>query len=500
MEHSKCKILAYDIGTGSTKAALVDLQGTLYGTACHDYGIQTPTIGYAEQVPADYWNAVRESTHHLLTHVVTDPGEIVAMVFTAQSMGIIPVDKNGTVLNSNITWVDGRAQAQADRLNQVIGSEIFDGKFVLPKLMWLKEEKPDVYERTYRFLGVNGYLCHRATGKMVAELSNAASYAVDPRTNDWRYELFDAAGIDREKLPEIIGATSKVGTLTKEAARELGLSASVCVYGGCDDVQSAAIGSGAMNDGDAHIYLGSSAWICNCSTDSYETQYGICTTKSADPRLNLVTGVNQSFGMTLDWAIDTLYSNEKKDHPDIFAYLDETVEKVPPGSEGLLATPWLFGETTPFSSETMRAAFINLTSRHTRAHMFHAVCEGLCYNLKWTLELYQSKLGISPERFRVIGGAARDQRFMQMLANILGKELYVPDSARYSGVIGAATCAAVGLGVYESLQDVAGIVRIDRSYLPDHQVKREHDVMYEAFKEVYPALGAVYERLNGGRL
>lgn len=500
MDNSKYKILAYDIGTGSTKAALVNFEGVMYGTASYSYDIQTPSIGYVEQAPADYWNAIVETTRTLLAETSINADEIAAMVFTTQSMGIIPVDKSGVALHANITWVDGRAQAQADRLNRLIGSDIFNGKFAIPKLMWLKEKKPEIYERTYRFLGVNGYLCYLATGKMVAELSSATSYAVDMKSNDWKYEVFAAAGIERDKLPDIISSTDKVGVLTKKAAEELGLSTSVAVYGGCDDVQSAAVGAGAMNDKDAHIYLGSSSWVCACDVNDYEFVCNITTIKSADPRLNLVTGVNQSSGMTLDWAVDTLYGNEKKERPDIFAYLNEAIKDIPPGSEGLLATPWLFGELTPFSSETTRAAFINLTSRHTKAHMFHAICEGLGYNLKWTLELFRDNFGIAPERFQVIGGATMDQRFMQMLSDILGKELCVPDSARYAGVIGAAACAAVGMGICNSLQDVSSMVRLYRTYRPNKNRQGKYDALYEIFKAVYPALETIYQRLNGDRL
>ena len=260
-------ILAHDIGTSSDKAVLVRTDGTIAATFTVPYPTYYPHPSWVEQVPADYWNAVCESTKGIISENNIDPAEIIGVVFSTQSMGLIPVDKDGKELYNNITWVDGRAESQAQRIMKRLGGKrLFTllsgtpimGKDVVSKIIWVKEKLPEVYKNTKYFLDVNGYLKYKCTGEMVAELSGASSYGLDLKKKTW-LSVLSLTGIDMKKLPPLVKSTDLIGKgITAKAAEERGLKEGTPVLGGCDDVQSACVGSGKTGNNDVHIYLGTS--------------------------------------------------------------------------------------------------------------------------------------------------------------------------------------------------------------------------------------------------
>jgi xylulokinase len=263
-------VIAHDVGTSSNKAVLIDVDGNILESATVEYGFQYPNPGWVEQSPADYWQAIVNSTKKVMAHSSIKTSEILGIVYTTQAMGIIPIGSDNNILMNNITWVDGRAEKQAKKLmNRFAGKAAFKsfvgieitGKDVIPKLMWLKEERSDLFNRTEKVLDVNGYLKFKSTGKIVAEWSGACSYAFNLKKKDWERIFFKIAGVGTDKLPDLARSIDIVGGLTREAAREMDLDEGTPVYGGCDDTQSAAIGTGAIGEGQAHIYLGTSAWV-----------------------------------------------------------------------------------------------------------------------------------------------------------------------------------------------------------------------------------------------
>ena len=260
--------LAYDVGTSSVKSILVDEKGTICASAIEEYPLFMPNPGWVEQEPEDYWQAICKATKRLVADAAIDTQLIKGIVFTTQAMGIIPVDADGKVLYKNITWVDGRAEEQARKVMRRIGGKFvfkliagieITGKDVVPKLMWLKENEKDIFNRTNKFLDVNGFLKYKCTGKMVAEWSGACSYAFDVKKKDWERIFFQLAGVGTDKLPDLVRSIDMVGPLTQQASEQMGLPQGVPVFGGCDDTQSAAVGTTALGEGEAHIYTGTSA-------------------------------------------------------------------------------------------------------------------------------------------------------------------------------------------------------------------------------------------------
>ncbi len=501
-------IISHDMGTSSVKAVLVDYEGNLIGSSSSPYKTYYPNPAWVEQDPAEYWQGVCEATTSLIKKTKVNKNDIKGMVFATQAMGIIPVDAEGNTLYNNISWVDGRAGKQAQSIMRKLGGKrIFSllsgtpimGKDVIAKLIWLKEERPEIYNSTKYFLDVNGFLKYKCTGKMVAELSGASSYGMDLKKKEF-LSVLGLTGLDTKKLPPLVKSTDNVGGLTAKAAEELGLYEGMPVFGGCDDVQSACIGSGMTENGDIHIYLGTSAWVCASSNDETKFKNGAAAIQSADPKMNLVVGITEAAGSNIQWIIEQFFSKEVKEMGEgIYQYMYKQIENIPAGSDHLICTPWMLGERCPVSTTTTRATLFNINPEHTREHFMKAVYEGIAYNLRWILENFKKDYGLTCDRLRIIGGGAQNDSWMQIVADITGVEFGVVENARSAGALGGAITALIGLGVLKDFSDAKRFVKIKKVYKPDEKNKKIYGDLFRSYKDVYYGLKKAYKRANSGR-
>jgi xylulokinase len=503
-------VIAHDVGTSSIKTALVSNTGEVKAHATTPYPLTYPHPGWVEQDPEDYWKGSVINTRKIMESSGIPPEKIVGIVFSTQAMGIIPIDNSGKILKQNITWVDGRAEKQAQWLmrlaggktifKKIIGVEI-TGKDVIPKLRWLKQHEPELYEKTYKFLDVNGYLKFRATGKIVAEWTGASSYSFDLKKKDWDRIIFKVASVDVNKLPDLVKSTDVVGPLTKEAASELGLPENLPVFGGCDDTQSAAIGSGANGEGKAHIYLGTSAWAGISTKKFLKHKAGAVCIQSADPEMNFLVGITESAGSNLEWIIEKFYRYEKNDPnvSNIYDFINDETKGVPPGSDHLIFTPWLLGERCPVSTTTTRGTVFNLGLEHTRGHLVNALLEGVAYNLRWIFDNFKRDFGFAPENIRAIGGGSANDRWMQGVADITGKTVETVEEPTMAGAIGAAVIAFVSLGEIPGFQSAGNLVRVKKVFQPKKENEEIYDKLFEDYKNVYKSLKKTYIKANKRR-
>lgn len=501
-------ILAHDIGTSSDKAVLVRFDGSIRATASEPYPTHYPNPAWVEQDPADYWEAVCKTSCRVLHDNDISPESVAAVVFSTQAQGVIPVAEDGTALYPNITWVDGRAEKQAQRIMKRIGGKrLFTllagtpimGKDCIAKIAWLKEERPAVYQNAYRILDVNGYLKLRCTGRMVAELSGASGYGFDLKKKTW-LSVLPLAGIDMQKLPPLVKSTDVVGGLTDQAARETGLLAGTPVFGGCDDVQAAALGAGQTEEGDVHVYLGTSAWVAAATRTGDSFQHGAAAIQSADPQMNLIAGITESAGANIEWIRDQFFRQEKEKYgAGVFNYMDEVIATVPPGSDGLICTPWMLGERCPVSSTTTRATLFNISLVHTREHLMRAVYEGIAYNIRWILQNFCRDYGIACDDIRIIGGGALDKGWMQILSDVTGRSIHVVENPRNAGAVGAAVVALIGLGELPDFAAAKRFVRVSTVFVPNEENRAVYDVLFMQYRQLYHALSGVYTEANGKR-
>ena len=501
-------ILAHDIGTSSDKAVLVRFDGSIRATASAPYPTHYPNPAWVEQDPADYWNAVCETSRRVLSDNDLSPECVAAIVFSTQAQGVIPVSEDGTVLYPNITWVDGRAEKQAQGIMRKIGGKrLFTllagtpimGKDCIAKIIWLKEERPEIYQNAHRILDVNGYLKFRCTGKMVTELSGASGYGFDLKKKTWM-SVLPLAGIDMNKLPPLVKSTDNVGGLTAIAARETGLLEGMPVFGGCDDVQAAAVGAGQQSDGDVHVYLGTSAWVAAATKTGDSFKHGAAAIQSADPGMNLIAGITESAGANIEWIRDQFFRHEKETYGSgVFNFMDEVIAGVPAGSDGLICTPWMLGERCPVSSTTTRATLFNISMVHTREHLMRAVYEGIAYNIRWILQNLCKDYGIACDDIRIIGGGALDKGWMQILSDVTGRKISIVENPRNAGAVGAAVVALIGLGELPDFAAAKKFVRVSATFTPNSENKRTYDALFSQYQQIYRSLSGLYQEANSRR-
>lgn len=503
-------IIAHDVGTSNNKAVLVGVDGGVHGKAIRPYDIKYPKPGWAEQDPEDWWKAVTETTRQLLSDSGVSPSDILCVVFSTQMLGIVPMDDKGNYLRQGIIWLDNRAPEEAKWvMGKFLGRTVFaliagaeiGGKDGIPKLVWLKKNEPEIYNKMKCFLDVNGYLKYRCTGKMVMDWSNASAFGLDLKKKTWLSAIFGYVGMDSNKLAPLVRSTDKVGGLTKEAAQQTGLLEGTPVMGGAGDVSAAAVGSGAVGEGEGHISMGTSAWVGVVTSKTPTGKNGIAAIHSADPQKALLLAQMELAGGCLKWLGDEMCRMESADPSvtNIFGYMDRRLAEVPAGSDYLVFMPWMYGERTPISDTYIRSGFLNLTPEHTREHMLRAVYEGVAYNIRWIIERVEKEYKFPLQALRVIGGGALGHPWMQILADVTGKSIQPVRNPQEAGAVGVAMTAAVGLGIYPNFDSIKKVVGVEYTFEPQAKNRAIYDCLYGEYKGLYPSLRGFYARLNKQR-
>ncbi|MBU0702278.1 MAG: FGGY-family carbohydrate kinase [Chloroflexi bacterium] len=500
-------IIANDVGTSGNKAVLVDAEGNIRASVSRPYPIHYPYPDWAEQEPEDWWNAVTVTTKQVMEQSGIAPQDVLAMVYTTQMLTFVPMGAGGEPLRPAITWLDGRAPEQAKRaMRKFLHRRIFaaaagtelSGKDGIPKLLWLKENEPEIYNGMTCLLDVNGYLTYRATGKMVFEWSCASAIGFDLKKKDWLRGIMSYMGLDMRKFPPLVRSVDRVGGLTTEAARACGLLEGTPVFGGCGDAPGAAVGSGAVGEGEGHIYLGTSGWVGVVTEKTPTGRHGVVCIQSADPDKSFLFAETETAGACLKWIADQFYRHEQADPdiPNVYALIDEDVESIPPGSDFLVFTPWMYGERAPIADTWVRSTFFNLSADHTREHLLRAVYEGVAYNLRWMIEIVEKQFGFPLPVLRVIGGGAQGAPWMQIIADVTGRRVETMVNPLEAGAVGAALTAAIGLGLYPDFESLKKVVRVEREFEPQAGNAGVYDILYQAYRRIYGSLRGLYREVN----
>jgi len=504
-------IIAHDVGTSGNKAVLVDTEGGVRGKCFEPYATYYPRPGWVEQEPADWWRAVSKTTRLLLERTGVSPGDVLAITYAAQLLGVVPMNSQHGPLRPAIIWMDCRAGQQAQRLmRKFLGPRVFAliagtalcGKDGIPKLLWLKSQEPDIYNTMCCFLDVGGYLFCRSTGNMVMEWTGASVFGLDLKKKTWMEGIFRYVGLDTHKFPPLVRPIDKVGELTREAADDCGLLQGTPVIAGAGDAPSAAVGAGAVGDGEGHIYLGTSGWVGVVTKRRPRGKCGAATIQSADPDKTFLFAETEAAGACIQWIADQFYKAEKNDSniPNVYALMDEEIARLPPGSNYLLFTPWIYGERAPIDDCYVRATFLNLSAEHTREDMLRAVYEGVGYNIKWIVDIVEKEFKFSLPYLRVIGGGAKGKPWMQILADITHRKIETVCDPQEAGAVGAALVAAVGMGLYPDFESLRKVVKVDSIYEPRSGNSGIYDALYHHYQQIYSDLRGFYRRLNKARL
>lgn len=491
-------IMAFDCGTTSLKVVLADVRGTVRAEAGAGYGLSQAENGRAEQSPEAMWQAIRHGARSVLAAGRADPSSVTALVFAATWKAVLPLDETGQPLTDAMIWMDSRATEQAARLNEATGMFVGTGQEYWPRLLWLKEERPDVWARAKHIVGLNTWFTWRATGRLVTDPSDDFVRSPVPATDAHYARILDAAGLteDMARFAPSEPSTAHVGPLTPEAAEQLGLTVRTRVFNGFSDLPAVTVGSGSGAFGDVHIYLGSSSWFARVSRSDEPTEASATFAIDADRRGDAY-GL-QSACIAYDWAVAQLYSAEKRElGSGVNTLVNDEVARTEPGADGLLATHWLTGELPPLATKNAKGLFFNLTPLHDRRHMVRAVMESIAFSHRLGLERHRADgVGDLP-RIRVVGGGATSDVWMQIFADVLQVPIEVPPAPTLAGAMGAAYSAMVGLGEIDDYAAIDRVVPVERLFEPRPEYAAVYDRLYSVYTKLHPALGDLFAELNG---
>lgn len=496
--------VGHDLGTQGNKAVLVDADGTLLASSTATFSLARPAPDRAEQNPDDWWTAVATCTRALIAQSGCDPRDIRGMTFAGQMLALVALDAEHRPVFPAISWLDARAHAEARALTRRFGGDTVvrwlagaspTAKDIIPKVWWMRAHEPERFARVTTLTDATGYLVARATGRASIDPTGAAATGIiDGKTRRWSRPLALLARYPLERTPPIYECSQAVGTLTAEAAADLGLSRDTTVVAGLADITAAAVGSGALRAGDSHIYLGTSGWFASIlARPRHVPRAGIVSVAAPAPEKYLLIGENETAGACVAWLARELFGEVAAD--TVHAKIDAAAALSSPGSRGLLFAPWLFGERSPVPDHTVRAAFVGLSLEHNRSDVARAIYEGVALNLAWTAEAARGA-GVDAPVVRAIGGGARSATWLQIVADAMGARVDVVRNPQHAGAIGAALVAAVGAGEVRSIEAIHDRVCVAHSFEPEpatHAIYREQLAL---LRDLRPALSRASARLQ----
>lgn len=507
-------LLGIDLGTTGVKAALFAADdGHVISDAFVDYPLYHAHPGWAEQHPADWWEATVSAIRTCLAFAAVagvHPTDVRGVGLSGQMHGVVLLDANQQVLRPCIIWADQRSDAQcrwmtekvgASKLIEYVSNPALTG-FSAPKLLWIRDNEPEIFARGRTMLLPKDYIRYRLTGVMAMEISDAAGTCLlDVKHGVWSQEVLRAIELEPSLLPPVVAADAVSGTITAEVSELTGLPVGTPLAGGGADNACGAVGNGIVMPGLALVSIGTSGVVlAHANTPQVDTSGPVPrvhTFNHAAPHAWYLMGVTQGAGLSLRWVRDNLglpeMALERWADIDAYELLAREAAGVPPGCEGLIFLPYLQGERTPHLDPYARGGWIGLTASHTRRHLVRSVLEGVAMSLKDCLSIIQEQ-GLQLEQLRATGGGAKSPLWRQIIADILGVEL-VTTNATEGPAFGAALLAGVASGVYTSVQEACEqTVRIVERTTPRAETASAYATAYQMYKALYPAIRPIVSK------
>jgi xylulokinase len=513
-------VLAVDMGSGSTKAAVVSSAGEVVASAIRHTTTQIMAGGAVEQDPDEWWRAVCDAAKEAIAASRVPADQIIAVACTTLWAVTVAVDEGGAAVGNAISWMDTRGakynraiaggwpRVQGYGLFKLLkwlrytgGAPVQSGVDGLGHILFIKHERPEAYARTFKFLEPMDYLNLRLTGKFAASYATMFTYWLtdirNPNRIDYVPELLAMAGIDRAKLPDLRPVSDVLGAIRPEVAAELGLAPSTRVVMGSCDGHAATLGAGTVRDYEGYFYIGTTSWLsCHVPAKKTDPLHLLTAMPAALPGRYMVGAEQGAAGRCLELLKDILYPAGSANFPaDVYLDMNRLASEVAPGSDGLIFTPWINGVFAPHEDASTRSAFFNQTLRTGRGHYVRAVMEGVAYNLRWLKGYVEKFIGRPFERLNFIGGGASSDLWCQINADILGCTVRQVANPRNANAVGAAMAAFAALGEI-AVEEISGRVKIAAEYRPIESNRRVYDSQFREFIEFYQRNRAIYRRLN----
>ena len=501
-------IIGIDLGTSGTKTVLFDQEANVVAWAAIEYPLYQPQNGWAEQEPQDWWRAAAGTLRQVLEESRVDPKDVAAVGLSGQMHGLVMLDRDGRVLRRSIIWCDQRSGKQCEEITERVGAkrliEITANPaltgFTASKLLWVRENEPDVYRRCAHILLPKDYVRYMLTGELATEVSDASGMQLlDVPRRCWSQEVLQKLDIDPALLAKVYESPEITGEITREATQCTGLRPGTPVVGGAGDNAAAAVGTGVVTDGRAFTTLGTSGVVfAHTSALSIDPLGRVHTFCCAVPGAWHVMGVTQGAGLSLKWFRDNFCYSEMVSAQglgiDPYDLLDKQAALSPIGCRKLLYLPYLMGERTPHLDPDCRGVFFGLSAMHSRGDLLRAVMEGVSYSQRDSLEILRG-MGVSAGEMLACGGGGTSPLWRQMLADVYNCPVRTVQS-KEGPALGAAILAGVGAGLYPSVQDACEkLVKLNEPQSPIAENVPQYEKYYQVYRRLYPALKDSFQAL-----
>jgi xylulokinase len=517
-------VLAIDLGTGGPKVGLVNQHGQVLNSATAPVQLFFLPDGGAEHDPAEWWSTITSCVKKVMQTPGIDPSAVVAVGVTSMWSVTLPVDENGEPLMNVMSWMDGRGapynrelvkgfpNIQGYKLSTLLKylervgfPPTPKGADALGHMLFIKNARPEVYRRTYKFFEPMDYINMRLTGKFAASQNTVIPMMLvdNRRLDNQEYDpwLLKMSGIERGKLPDLLPIEGIVGTITPPVAKELGLSPTTVVICGVNDNSSSAIGAGSIADAEPAAVMGTSGYLaCHVPFKKTDINASMGSMPSGIKERYLFWGelanngkVLESYLKNLVFAEDCFDTGQVPD--DMYERASRVAADVPPGSNRLVFLPWFNGSSSPGEDQHMRGGFLNLSHKTTRAHLTRAVFEGLAMNWRWLRGPSEKLIGRPFQYWRLTGGGALSDVWSQIMADVVGLPMHRQADPRNSNVIGIGLLAFHRLGLVK-LEDIPNMVKFDRVFMPDPKNRTVYDRMFAQFMASKDRIRPVFHALN----
>ena len=536
-------VITYDIGTTGIKTCLIEIDQEIkiLASATVGYNLyvddETGIKGGAEQDTDEWWDAMCRTTKTVFdkTSNVTKE-QVEGISFCSAMQGLVLVDKEGNCIRRPMTYMDQRAREELKKGIahgfKIAGAEVtkllkylrYTGavsssvKDPIWKYKWVEAHEPENFKKIYKWLDIKEYLILRASGEFVMTQDSAfATLLYDTRKGheDWCKPICDMVGVNIDHMPEIKKSTEKVGEVTEKAAQELGLAPGTAVYGGGGDSSLIGVGAGAVEIGDTHIYSGTSGWVGTVVPEQLvDAGAMMAAIVGVNPKSYNYFGELETSNKCVGWVKDHLALDEigvflkkygnaadslEQVEFNMYDYLEEVIDSIPAGSNGVIFTPWLHGNRCPFEDPNSAGMFFNIRLETGKTELIRSVVEGICFHMRWMLERQEQKISKyqTTKSVRFCGGGALGETTCQILADILQRDVVVVESPQNIGAVGAAACIAVGMGIIPKMEDVKKLISIKKTYHPNLAHKDVYDKNFKVFQNLYKSNKENFAILNG---
>ncbi|MBR6669933.1 MAG: xylulokinase [Ruminococcus sp.] len=501
--------IGIDVGTSSTKSVIFNEKGDVIYSASREYPLYQPKNGYAEQDPADWYNASVSTIKEIVSESGVSADDIVGIGLSGQMHGLVMLDENNEVIRRSIIWCDQRTAKECEEITEKVGAkrliEITANPaltgFTASKILWVRNNEPENYKNCRHILLPKDYVRFKLTGVYATEVSDASGMQLlDVPNRCWSDEVLEKLDIDKSLLAKVYESPEITGFITDEMAEITGLKAGTPVVGGAGDNAAAAVGTGVVADGKAFTTIGTSGVVFAHTSDiSIDPKGRVHTFCCAVPGCWHIMGVTQGAGLSLKWYKDNFCQDESNTakllDKSVYYLLDKEAESVPIGSERLIYLPYLMGERTPHLDPDARGIFFGLSAMHTKKHMLRSIMEGVAYSLRDCAEICY-EMGTDITDMMACGGGGSSPLWREMLADLYKCPVKTV-TCQEGPALGVAILAFVGAGVYSTVQEAcSAIIKTDKIQEPTESNSAEYDKFYSVYKSLYPSLKEHYKMLS----